>query len=231
MFLAVLSLLYPLLRIADVFPTATLVEASRLVSDDRATSLQFRFDQEQKLLERASERPLFGWGRYGRNRVYAEDWEGIGGDVSVTDGRWIITFGQFGLFGFLAEFGLLALPILYAVFALNISKVRDDSFIAALALIVSVNIVDLLPNSSLSPWTWLVAGALLGRSERLLASSRNHRNQPELARSTSNIDRPARIGTTIISSKHAGTTRYRNVFAPTKSYWKKAGYYLMGKSF
>ena len=75
-----------------------------LVSDDRARSLEFRFINEDRLLGRASERPLAGWGRFGRNRVYDE--EG-GYDVSVTDGRWIIVLGQFGILGFIAEFGLL----------------------------------------------------------------------------------------------------------------------------
>ena len=59
------------------------------------------------MLERASERILFGWGRFGRSRVYNE----YGSDISVTDGRWIITLGQFGVVGFMGEFGLLALAL------------------------------------------------------------------------------------------------------------------------
>jgi hypothetical protein len=43
--------------------------------------------------------------------------------------------------------------------------------LAALAIIVSVNIIDLLPNSGLIPWTWLLAGALLGRVEALRATA------------------------------------------------------------
>jgi hypothetical protein len=31
--------------------------------------------------------------------------------------------------------------------------------------------IDLLPNASLSPWTWLLAGALVGRAEALRAFS------------------------------------------------------------
>ena len=46
-------------------------------------------------------------------------------------------------------------------------------FLSALSLIVAVNVVDLLPNSGLSPWTWLLAGSLLGRSEMILARSRS----------------------------------------------------------
>jgi hypothetical protein len=176
--LVVLALVYPLLRIADIFPTGVLVEAARTISDQRAGSLQYRFDQEAQLLDRASQRIIFGWGRYGRNRVYVQDYSGTGSDASVTDGRWIITLGQFGLFGFLAEFGLLALPVFRAAAALKVVKSFNDGiFLGALALILATNLVDLLPNSVLSSWTWLVAGSLMGCSEAILAGQRKPERQ------------------------------------------------------
>jgi hypothetical protein len=88
--------------------------------------------------------------------------------VSVTDGRWIITMGQFGFVGFLAEFGLLALAVVRAAQAVKVTSDDNEKvMLAALALILAINVVDLLPNASLSPWTWLLAGALLGRAEAL----------------------------------------------------------------
>lgn len=163
--LVAIALLYPMLRAADLFPTTTIVGWARNVSDDRADSLKFRFDQEQQLLDRAWERATFGWGRYGRNRIFDED---SGNDVSVTDGRWIIAMGQFGIFGFLAEFGLLALPVFRAASALKYARSEREAVpLAALALLLAFNVVDLLPNSLLSPVTWLMAGALLGRAEAL----------------------------------------------------------------
>jgi hypothetical protein len=177
-FLVTLSLFYPLMRISEMFPTNLIVNMSMSISEQRASSIKFRFDQEQGLLERASQRFLFGWGRFGRNRVFVEDYRGVGGDASVTDGRWIITFGQFGLFGFLAEFGLLAIPVFGAARALRFAETfREAVFIAALALIVSINVVDLLPNSALSPWTWLLAGTLLGCSEAIRARARNQKKR------------------------------------------------------
>lgn len=166
----VTALTYPMLRVADVFPTTTIIEAASAVDADRAASLKFRFDQEDQLLEHAWQRPWFGWGRFGRNRVY-NGWEQR--DSSVTDGTWIITMGVFGLVGFIAEFGLLALAVFRTAMALKFAQTtRESAYLAALALIVTVNIVDLLPNSSLSPWTWLLAGALLGRAEALSAMAR-----------------------------------------------------------
>ena len=172
------ALLYPFLRTFDAFPTHAVLEVSGATDESRAESLKFRFDQESLLLERASQRFLFGWGRYGRNRIYSVDYRGVAGDTSVTDGRWIITLGQFGLIGFLGEFGLLAISVFRAAKALKFAEsFRDSLLLSALALIVAINVVDLLPNSALSPWTWLLAGSLLGRSEMILARSRNRNLQ------------------------------------------------------
>ncbi len=142
-----------------------MIDAARSVSEDRAYSLKVRLDQEQQLLEHASRRLMFGWGRFGRNRVYDVE---EGKDLSITDGHWIITVGAYGLFGFVAEFGLLALTVFRAASALRFANPpRDRIYLAALALIVAINMVELLPNATLSPWTWLLAGALLGRAQTL----------------------------------------------------------------
>jgi hypothetical protein len=187
MVLVALALSYPLTRIAEAFPTNLLVDMAKSISVDRADSLQFRFDQEEQLLRHASERFLFGWGRFGRNRVYVESWEGVGADASVTDGRWIITLGQFGLFGFLAEFGLLGVSVFYAARALRfVETFRHAVLISGLALLVSVNIIELLPNSTLNPWTWLLVGTLLGSSEAVLGRAQNKRKNLDITASRIN---------------------------------------------
>lgn len=176
--LVTIALAYPMLRSFDLVPTSAVIDLTKLVSDERAQSLSFRLNNEDALLARAFERPVFGWGRYGRNRVYDED---SGKDLSVTDGRWIIDIGQFGLIGFIAEFGLLAICVYRAVSArTRITSKADEICFAALALIVSLNIFDLLPNSSLIPWTWLLAGSLLGQAEELL----RHKRKEEMGRAS-----------------------------------------------
>jgi len=97
----------------------------------------------------------------------------MGRDNSVTDGYWIITLGVFGLVGFAATFGLLTLAIFRAATALKFAQPTWESgYLAALGLIVAINIFDLLPNSSISSWTWLLVGGLLGRAETLHALAR-----------------------------------------------------------
>ena len=158
------ALLYPVLRSADLVPTATVLDLVETVDADRGYSLKVRFNQEERLLDRALQRPLFGWGRFGRARIY-DDYRN---DISLTDGRWIITLGQSGLFGFIAEFGLLAFCVFRAASALKFKTSEVDRILlAALVLILAINIFDLVPNSWLTPWTWLLAGALLGTAEEL----------------------------------------------------------------
>jgi len=158
------ALLYPGLRIADLVPTSSLLDLMKSISIEREGSLAVRFFNENQLLERASQRWLFGWGRYGRSWIYDES----GRETSVPDGQWIITLGGYGVVGFLAEFGLLALPIFSTARALRFAESpKEKAFLSALALILAINVFDLLPNSSLRPWTWLIAGALLGRAETL----------------------------------------------------------------
>ena len=141
-----------------------LMAEAATVSVDRAQSLGTRFENEGLLLDKAWQKPWFGWGRFGRSRVY-NDW---GKDDSLTDGEWIITIGTFGIVGFVAQFGLLSVTVFRAAASLKFAPTRSEgSYLAALALIVAINMIDLLPNSSISPWSWLLAGALLGRAEAL----------------------------------------------------------------
>jgi len=154
--LAAIVLLFPMLRGADLVPIDPLVGWATAVDPGRAGSLQFRFDNEDILLDRANEKPLAGWGGFGRNRVFDPE---TGRDLSVTDGTWIIFMGSYGWLGYLARFGLLTLPLLLLARRAG----RADPATAGLALVLAANLVDLIPNSGLTPLTWLIAGALSAR--------------------------------------------------------------------
>ena len=150
---------YPALRGVGLVPVQQIVSIANSYSPDRAESLGFRVVNEDMLLNRAAERPWFGWGGYGRNRVFVvADW-GQTLDITVTDGTWIILIGTLGWIGYFAEFGLLCYPFWHAF------KVRHKGLSVAstaLAAVHLINLIDLIPNSSLRPITWLIAGALSG---------------------------------------------------------------------
>ena len=169
--LVAIALLYPMLRAADLFPTRTMVELAEAIDADRAQSLKFRFDNEDILLDRAWQRFTFGWGRFGRNRVYdAEIGERCKRNRRTLDHH----HGAVRLHrlprrvraaGAWRWCGPLRRPS-------SQRTTSEQVMLGALALIVAINVVDLLPNASLSPWTWLLAGALLGRAETLRVAVR-----------------------------------------------------------
>ena len=152
--LGLMVLLYPALRGADLIPTDRIEAAAAVVSEERAASLRFRLDNEDILLARANERSLLGWGGWGRNRVFDPQ---TGDDISVTDGAWVITAGQYGWVGYIAEYGLLVWPLIL------IGLGRSAGFtVVALGLVLAANLLNLLPNAGLTPLTWAIAGGLTG---------------------------------------------------------------------
>lgn len=165
--IATLFITYPITSAMGIFPHDGIVDFASSISSERGKSLEFRFKNENMLLERAREKPLFGWGGWGRNRVY--DLE-TGEDLSVTDGKWILTLGIRGWFGFLAEFLLIVIPL---GMAYKIQKkyknidTKERSLLAAHALIISIILLDQMPNASLNPLYLLLVGSLLGRVNEL----------------------------------------------------------------
>jgi len=169
--LVLLVIFYPILRVVDWLPMNAITSIAAEFSEKRAASLQFRLDNEDLLLVKVREKPMFGWGTWGRNRAYDKR---TGEDLSVTDGRWIIVMGEYGWVGFLVEFGILALPVIRSAKVIRyVTDRREQIVFAAINLLLAISIVDLLPNSSVSPWTWLLAGALIGRSENIKLKRRN----------------------------------------------------------
>jgi hypothetical protein len=169
---AITVLVYPILRGADLVPVQALADQVATANPERASSFQTRIDNEDSLLERAGQRSLFGWGGYGRNRIYDE---GTGRDMSITDGTWIIVIGISGWIGYIATFGLLCLPMV----GIWLRNAHLSAAGAALSLVLAVNLLDLLPNSSLTPLTWLLAGTLAAIPRRTRQSRKsNHSKSP-----------------------------------------------------
>ena len=157
--LAVLVVSYPLSRGAGVMPVDNIQNFVAGIDAQRASSLGVRLKHEEALLEKASVRPVFGWGGWGRSRIYDEQ----GRDITIADGYWAIAIGVGGWVKYLSEFLMMGGAIVLLALRQRIYKVGIET--SALALITAGWMVDLLPNSALTPLLWLVAGALWGRFE------------------------------------------------------------------
>lgn len=184
--LAFLAVLYPALRENAVVPLDAILERAAAIDPDRAQSLAYRFDNEEQLLARAGEKRLFGWGGWGRN--LARD-PRTGEIVTIPDGQWIITFGTFGWVGYVSLMGLLAGPLVMLWRGLGQRRLAGGArwrpldraeaardararHVAALALILAITLFDMLINAILTPYTWLIAGALLGHCEAVARDAR-----------------------------------------------------------
>lgn len=168
--LVLLVIAYPLARFYDLIPTDAILAEVTKISADRAQSLEFRFDQEQALLSRALLRPYFGWGGWGRNRVY----DSFGNDLSTPDGEWILALGCGGVLWFAVWFGLLLMPVLLAKKAAAKVKLgpEDAQILATSALLMAFTGLDLIPNSLSHHLPTLLAGGLWCTSVELMASRR-----------------------------------------------------------
>jgi len=167
--LALMTLLYPGMSIMKIFPHQAIVQtATEYLGAERASSLEFRFDNEHILLEHARKRFLFGWGGWGRNLVHDEE---SGENISVVDGLWVGVLGTSGIVGFVAIFGILSISIFKAKEAAKLVKGNERTLLTAQALLVSLIMVDQILNASLNSWLWLVVGALFGRAENIIAEN------------------------------------------------------------
>lgn len=192
--LAAMLLAYPALKTANLVPSDAIIAQAEAVSAERAQSLNFRIVNEDVLFARAMEKPLFGWGIWGRNHLHDST---TGVITTVSDGYWIIVIGVWGWVGYIAQFGLMALPLWLihremrhsqsapqparAAFGTGTAERQKPApaqgtlspYIGPLAVMLGFNMIDMLPNATLTPTTWLIAGALFGYAEQLAHTRRN----------------------------------------------------------
>ncbi len=154
--MAALIFAYPILRGAGLVPIEYLERLAANLSEERAFSLSYRFYFEAQLLDRANERPLFGWGGWGRSLKLETR-------AGVPDGEWVLVMGRDGWIGYICRFGLMFFPILLIFWRWRRDAIGMETAVIAAALGAAA--IDLIPNSGMTPDKWLLAGALWGRLE------------------------------------------------------------------
>lgn len=134
---------------------------TQVTNEDRAASLVFRIENEARLSAKARQQPWFGWGGWGRARVYDD----YGNDISVTDSLWIIAFGNQGIVGLVSLMSALILPVLGFVVLRCPAQTWNHPQVlpaAVLAVALMMYTIDCLINAMVNPIYTLVAGGLAG---------------------------------------------------------------------
>ena len=160
---------------------------------DRVSSLEFRFDNEDLLTQRANLRPLLGWGGWGRNLIY----DSFGKQITIPDSLWIIAFGEQGLVGLASLYSAFLLPVVSLVLLSCPSKLWDKkkySGASVLTVVLLLYVVETLFNALVYPPFILICGGLTGYVLRLATKVSSQLSQRILT--------PASVLPTALSDKN-----------------------------
>ena len=159
--LAVLTLVYPAIRVAQLLPVQEIVEmAEENFGRVRAESIAGRLRTEEELTFFIQARPVFGWATAERAMIIDEF---TGENKTIFDGFWLIQFVSKGTVGFTCVFGLLLVPVFRAVGRVGSIRTKQDrAMVAGLSLMVAIHVFDLIPNSPTEGYLTLLSGALAG---------------------------------------------------------------------
>lgn len=125
---------------------------SNFLPSERIQSLEFRFNNEELLVDHARERIMFGWAGWGRSLVATGPnyWDRL----AVPDSLWINAFGKYGTIGLVSMMIAMLLPPA----ALLMKKAppsrwsnRDAAPMVAIAVAIIIYMVDCLLNAMINP--------------------------------------------------------------------------------
>lgn len=165
-------LLIPVLMGLGKIPEKIILEQiNSYFGPERAQSLQFRFDNEKLLFDKAMKRPYFGWGGYGRSRIY----DAFGKDISVTDGEWIIIVGTTGMVGLMLFLLAFLLPVMQFVNKYPVRQWNDPVpiYTIPLCFVVMLYMIDNLPNAMPNPLYTIVLGGIVSMNVFKLPKTQN----------------------------------------------------------
>jgi O-antigen ligase len=160
--LLVVPLAYASVRMTGLWDARELGEIARHIDAGRSQSLRYRLDAEETFIRHALQKPVFGWGGWGRNRP-----ANFNPEITdyATDGLWILALGVNGLVGLTAFFASLMVPVWFAYRNRRPGTdwlQPDDAPVSALAAVSALYLIDCLPNAMVNPIYISAVGGLAG---------------------------------------------------------------------
>jgi hypothetical protein len=156
--IAALPVLFVTMKVTGLWTGQSVVDLVSPISEARARSFEFRAINEVMLIDKALVRPVFGWGGWGRSRIYDD----AGNDISVTDSYWIIIFGRKGIVGLVSFALLMTWPVIGFLRRFPPKTWTDPAIARAVPLVtlVALYFADCLVNDMKSPLYILIAGTI-----------------------------------------------------------------------
>ena len=145
--------LYYSARITRIWSGANLVDFIQSNFDEeRAKSLNYRFRNENLIIARALDRPILGWGGFGRFLQIDPDQTGKKKALSVPDGLWVIALGTQGLLGLMAVTLVILLPPIVFITRFPPGQWLDPQVAPAamFAVLLSLFMIDCLLNAMIN---------------------------------------------------------------------------------
>ncbi len=168
-----------------------MVQATRVLGEDRADSLKMRLVNDSLIVDKTMQRPVFGWGGWGRWRVRDIN----GNDITISDSWWGILLGTTGVFGLIAAYGTYVAPMIPLIRRKSTQKIFEGADGAAWAigfailLFVLDTLANAMPNSSFMLAAGVMTSFVMSRRSgqprpraEPLAQSSDPDMQPPLAR-------------------------------------------------
>jgi O-antigen ligase len=134
---------------------------SKIFPAERVQSLQFRFNNEELLVDHARDRIIFGWGGWDRSRVIMPDT----GRLAIQDSLWVLAFGMTGTVGLVSLFTSMLLPVWALFWSRYPARTWTNPQVApvvALAVMVVLYMLDCIMNAMINPLYILAVGGIAG---------------------------------------------------------------------
>lgn len=134
---------------------------SKIFPPERVQSLQFRFNNEELLVDHARDRIIFGWGGWDRSRVIMPDT----GRLAIQDSLWVLAFGMTGTVGLVSLFTSMLLPVWALFWSRYPARTWTNPQVApvvALAVMVVLYMLDCIMNAMINPLYILAVGGIAG---------------------------------------------------------------------